>query len=106
MSGRKNKYLGKVGAAALRLRLQGQESRRFRRRLASQLPRHRTLLRQGGFVSRHHGRDGKLAASSRRRISAAAEIELCRGDPETKSAKNGSRVDAVPRRRHQRRTEA
>src|SRR5438477_7935118 len=36
-------------------------------------------------------------SSSRRHISASAEIELCRSHAETKSAKNGPRVDTVPR---------
>src|SRR5579863_9231393 len=48
--------LGKAGAAALRLRFQGERSRRLRRKLADQLWRHRSVLRQSRFVSRHHGR--------------------------------------------------
>jgi NADPH-dependent 2,4-dienoyl-CoA reductase/sulfur reductase-like enzyme len=45
VSGRQDKYLGQAGTAALRLRFQGERSRRVRRKLADQLQRHCSLLR-------------------------------------------------------------
>src|SRR6266699_544886 len=44
---------GPAGAAALRLRLQGQDPRRLLRRLAHFVRRYRTLLRQGRHLPRH-----------------------------------------------------
>ena len=69
-----DKHLGTPGAQALRLRFQGQEPRWLWGRLADQLQRHRSLLRQGGFVPRHHRREGKPSLSSRRHISAPTKL--------------------------------
>ena len=44
---RQNEHLGTPGAAAVRLRLQGKDARRLRRRLADLLQGHRALLRPG-----------------------------------------------------------
>ena len=104
--GGKTNIWGRLALAAFRLRFQGQEPRRFRRRLAHQLQRPRSLLRQGGPVPRHHRREGKSSPPSRQHISASHKTELRRSHASAKPAKDGPRPHPVPCRRHHRRAEA
>ncbi len=70
---RQDQRVGTPCAAALRLRLQGGEPRRLRRRLADRLRRRRALLRQGRPLSRHFRRD--------RESAVAAGLDLPAPDP-------------------------
>ena len=56
---RQDEHLGPARAAALRLRLQGEEPRRLRRGLADLLRGHRAVLRPRRSVSRHLRRQGR-----------------------------------------------
>src|ERR1700734_3936495 len=106
MPGRQNKYLGTARVAAFRLRFQGEGSRRLRRKLAHQLQRYSALLRQGGFVSGHHRREGKSAVFAGQYFSTANKIELRGSNAEARHPENGPRANAVSRGRNDRRTEA
>ena len=97
------------GRLALRLSDYDFKAKRPRwlwRRLAYQLQRHRPLLRQGGFVPRHHRREGKSAVSAGQHFSTPHQAELRRTDAATRRAENGPRADAIQSGRHHRRTEA
>ena len=68
---RQDQRLGTAGAAAVRLRLQGGEPRRLRRRLADLLRRRRAVLRPGRPLSRHFRRHREPAVAAGLDLPAA-----------------------------------
>ena len=104
---RQDQCVGTPGAAALRLRLQGGEPRRLRRRLADLLRRHRALLRQGRPLSRHLGRHRESPVAAGLDLPAPDQAQSGRSAHARRAGRQeGLGGHAVPARRHHRGTGA
>ena len=103
---RQDEHLGPAGAAALGLRLQGEEPRRLRRGLADLLQGHRAVLRPGRPVPRDLGRQGEPPASARQHLPAADPARERGSHAAQVAEEDEPRPDALSRRRHDRRPEA
>ena len=103
---RQDEHLGSARAAVVRLRLQGQEPRRVRRRLADFVQGHRTLLRPRGPVSRDLRRQGEPPVPARQPVSATDTARERRADAAQLAEEDEPRPHALPRRRNDGRPEA
>ena len=101
---RQDQCVGPAFASSLRLRLQGGEPRRLRRRLADLLRRRLALLRQGRPLSRHFRRDGEPAVAAGLDLPAADALNPAEVHMRQRAARQ-ERLGghAVPSRRHHRR---
>ena len=100
-----DEHLGPAGAAALGLRLQGEEPRRLRRGLADLLQGHRALLRPRRPLPRDLRRQGEPAVSAGQHFPAADPAGERRSHAARVAQEDEPGPDALPRRRHHRRTE-